>query len=195
MDRLFGAAAQVRFTTVQGVLKDGPPPPKSGSEGYTHALIYLLRKDCRSVQELVRRCQLAMGPAGSHHVFIHHWRGETESSNFSHELVNYVEDIIGSPPRGAVCSFVGGSLKRFNARLFIRLAHHYSRYGKWALLWILPPLAVVLTLTLMANLYLILKLPSRNYVEYCSSAAIRFTPGAGTTREAALRSQEQHATG
>lgn len=176
IDRIVGADARVRFTSIQEVLKEGPPPARNGSDGYTHALIYLLRKDCRNVQRLVKKCRASMRPGATYDVVIHHWLGEIESGNFSSEIVSYLEEIVGWRPRGADCWFVGGSLKRFNAKLLLRLSRHYSRFGKLALLWILLPLTAALTLTLIGNLYLSFKMPRRNYIDYCSSAAIRLNP-------------------
>jgi hypothetical protein len=169
-----GADVRVRFATVQDTLNGGPPSPKGRSSGYTGVLIYLLRKDCRSAQELINRCRPAMDSRGTCQVFIQHALGETESGNFSHELVRHVEDILGRPEGEAACLFVGGSLKRLNSRIFSRLSRHYARFGMWAIPWILPLLMLALLFALMANLYLSLKLPSSRRVEHCSSVAIQF---------------------
>jgi|GEM_PF-1277887 hypothetical protein len=172
VDRFFVADKSVGFTTLRRTLSDGPPRLKQGA--YTHALFYLYRKDCRNVQKLIKRCLPAMSPGATYQVFIHNRLGEMEKSNFSAELVHYVEDIVGAAPQGNSCTFVGGTIKRFNAKLLLRLARVYARFGRWSLIWVLPMLPPALLLTLAGNMYLRLRMPSENYVKYCSSAAIEF---------------------
>ena len=166
-------SASIQFATMQEVLTTDLPPPTQSPGGYTHALIYLLSKDCGRTQELIRRCEEAMHPEGSCQVFIHHLRSGVDHVDFSHDLVSLVEDIIGSPPRGAACLFVGGSPKRFTRGLLTRLYRQYARFGIPALLWVLPLLGIVLPLVLLSNLYLWLKKPTPYFVPFCSSVAIR----------------------
>lgn len=175
VDRLWGASLNVQFANLQDVLNQGMPTPNQGAVGFTHALLYLHRKDCRSVQRLIKQCESAMVPEGTFHVFIHHILGEFENSNFSSELLEYLEELIDTSAQNVSCSFVGSRLKRFNVRLFARPSQHYARFGIWSLLWILPMLAVVrIPFSLAANLYMALKMPSCHFVDYCSSIAIRF---------------------
>ena len=176
VDPLVGSGVSVQFATLPAALDGRLFGLGRGSAGFTHVLIYLLRKDCRRARRLVERCQAAMSPGGVCQVFIHHLQGEVELANFSNELVGYAEKILPSPRWAAECTFVGGALKRTNYRLLNRLYRHYARFGAWALFWILPPLALVPPLTLVANLYLRMKGPSRRFVPYCSSALIRFAP-------------------
>ncbi len=177
VDRFIGADETIQFASVQSVLKNGPPVPQPISKDYTHVLICLQRRDLRNVQALINQCQSAMDPGGTYQVFIHDWLGETRNRNFSHELVRHLENIIGWPPQGAVCLFVGGSLKRFNIGLLLQIYRYYSQPGKWALrLLLAPPLAVSLIFVLLGNLYLCFKQPSSSYVDYCSSVAIQFDP-------------------
>lgn len=172
VDSLVGINTSVQFVTPQEVLKNGPPTPRHGSGGYTHALLHLLRKDCRSAQEIIKQCQPAMAPRSTCTVFIHHWLGETENSNFSRELVHYVEDILGESSPKAACTYVGGRLKRGLMKEFGRLSRHYRRFGIVAFLWIVPLMALAVPLALIANFYLALTQPSRHYLVHCSSAAI-----------------------
>jgi len=173
VDIFVNREAFVQFTTLQEALDGDLPSPEHGFSGYSHVLIYLLRKDCRSVQKLIERCRPAMDPNGTCQVFIHNLHGEV-TTNLSYELMYYIEDIIGSAPREVACWFVGGSLKQFNHRLFYHLLRR---------LWTLPLLTVALPLALLGNLYLRLKAPSRDFVPYCSSATIQFGPGEFAPRE------------
>jgi len=181
VDPLIGSEGSVQFANLQTVLDSGLSMLGQGSEGFTHALVYLLRKDCRHTRRLIEQCEAAMTPGGIFQVFIHHLRGAAEEHSFSHELVAYVEEILPSPCWTAECSFVGGSLKRGNQRFMNRLYGYHARFGTWALFWTLPLLAVVLPVTLIGNLYLRMKGPSRHFVPYCSSASIRFAPLRGDT--------------
>lgn len=182
VDPLIGSEGSVQFANLQTVLDGRLSIPGQGSEGFTHALVYLLRKDCRHTRRLIEQCEAAMAPGGIFQVFIHHLRGEAEEHSFSHELVAYMEEILPSPWRTAECSFVGSTLKRDNQRFMNRLYSHYVRFGAWALFWILPLLAVVLPVTLIGNLYLRIRGPSRYFVPYCSSALIRLGQLKGVPR-------------
>lgn len=173
IDHFFGkTAASVQFIGMQDVLKNGLPRSLGSPDGYTHTLIYLLRKDCRNAQELVKRCGPVLSKDGVCTVFIHHLMGETEHSNFSHELVRYVEDIIGETSLGATCWYVGGPLKRFLSKVFRRLSHHYARLGIWALPWVIPGMAICAPFAIAGNFFLKVRQPSRHFVSHCSSAAI-----------------------
>ena len=114
---MIGSGVSVQFATLPAALDGRLSRLGQGSGGFTHVLIYLLRKDCRQTRRLVERCQAAMSPGGICQVFIHHLHGEAEQGNFSHELVGYVEKILPSLRWTVECSFVGGSLKRTNYRV------------------------------------------------------------------------------
>jgi len=175
VDPLIGSAVSVQFANLQTVLDGRLSMRGQGSEGFTHALVYLSRKDCKHTRRLIEQCEAAMSPGGIWQVFIHHPPGEQRGS-FLNELVAHVEEILPSPWWTAECSFVGGSFKRANHRLIRRLYGYYARFGAWAVFWVLPLLALVLPLTVIGNLYLRMKGPSRHFVPYCSSASIRSAP-------------------
>lgn len=181
VDPLIGSGVSVQFANLQAVLDGRVSLPGQGPEGFTHALVYLLRKDCRSARRLLEQCESAISPGGTCQVFIHHLHGEGEQGNFSYELLEYLEEILPTAWQTAECSFVGGSFKRSNQRFINRLYDYYARFGAWAAFWILPQLALVLPLTVIGNLYLRMKGPSRHFVPYCSSASIRFAPLRGDT--------------
>ena len=184
VDPLIGSEVSVHFANIQTVLDGELPMPGQGSKGFTHALAYLSLKDCKHTQRLTDQCEAAMSPGGVWQVFIHHLYGEAEQTSFSDELVAYVEEILPSHRWTAECSFVGGWLKRANYRFISRLYNHYVRFGTWALFWSFPLFALVLPLTLLVNLYLQMRGPSRHFVAYCSSVLVRFAPLRGDTTRA-----------
>jgi hypothetical protein len=186
VDCLVGPEAAVRFATVKEVLNGCPSPWGQGPDGHTHVLIYLVRKQSRFAQQLVERCQSAMGTVGTCQVFIHHHVDDRESADFSRELTRRLEEIIGSPPRATVCTFAGGALKDLSRRVFTLLYRLHEHFGVWALPWILLLMAIALPLALIGNLRLFVK--SRNLrsdSSFCSSVAIRFGPVENTPRERA----------
>jgi hypothetical protein len=175
VDAFIRVDSPVHFISVHDMLNGRLSDFAQDARGYTHVLIYLLRKDCRKAQLLVKRCRQAMISGGVCEVFIHHLSGESEGSNFSHELTWYIDDILGRPSLAAECSFVGGRLKRFNSRWVSRLARHHARFGILSLPWVVPLLVLTIPVSLLVNLYLSFKLPSSRYVDHCSSVVVRFT--------------------
>lgn len=183
VDSLVGPDTPVQFATPREVLRGRLCLPRGKSGGYTHILIYLLRKDCRLTRRLVEQCRSVMDPGSHCHVFIHHLDREMGGSDLSFELVHNLEDIIGPLPSTATCLFVGGRLKRFNHELFHFLGSHYARFGLYALLWALPAMMIGLPLALLTNLYLRRKLPGDQLVQKCSSVLIRFGPADGAAHK------------
>lgn len=176
VDSLVNARESARFVhpidVLWGALSRSP-----GHRGhYTHAFIYLLRKDCRLTRRLIERCRSLMKPDGECQVFIHHLRGEMEGSNFSLELLHYLDDLVPWPLNATKFSFVGGTLKRFNHRLFTMLGYYDLRVRWYALPWVVPALVLALPLALLSNLLLRRRLPSDAFVQYCSSVLIRVGP-------------------
>ncbi len=180
VDPLIGSAVPVQFANLQTVLDGRLSMLEQGSEGFTHALVYLPRKDYTHTRRLIEQCEAAMSRGGICQVFIHDMHGDLEQGS---ELAARVEEILPSSWT-AECSLVGGTLKRSINRLSTRLYGDYARFGTWALFWILPLLALVLPLTLIGNLYLRMRGPHRYFVPYCSSASVRFAPLRGDTTRA-----------
>ena len=87
-----------------------------------------------------------------------------------------LDGIAEWPAQAAVVSFAGGGLKRFNTGFFSTLAGSYARFGNSALLWILPGLALGTPLTLLTNISLRRKLPSRHWLRHGSSVLIQIGP-------------------
>ncbi len=174
VDHLVGPNTAVQFATPLETLKNGPPSPRQNSDSYTHVLIYLLRKDCRSAQELVAQCRSKMPPSGTCVLFVHHLYGETENSNFSWELIQYIEEIIGETSPNASCTYVGGSLKRTLSKSFRSLTSAYGRFGFLSLPWVVPMMILGAPISLVCNLLLSMRQPSRHFVSHCSSVAIQF---------------------
>ena len=175
IDRLFGANAPTHYATTRQAMNGILPIPPQKSTGYTHAFIHLLRKDCRNAQEIVAQCRPLMATGSTFCIFVHHFLGEIEKTNFSYEeLLFYATDIIGTPPKRALCSFVGGRLKQRNAKFWIKLSSHYASYGAWSLLWITPLLLIGLPLSVAMNIFMSSKTSSNARIDYCSSMAIHF---------------------
>ena len=178
VDSLVGPNAAVRFATVKEALAGDLPSSAQGTDGHTHVLIYLQHKDYRSVLDFVARCQLAMVPGLTCQIFIHDM-----GNDLSRELMRYV-DSITSMPLADSCSFVGGSLRNFNRRLFNLLNGLHAQFGLLAVPSIVLLMAIALPLALIGNLRLLMN--PRNLGSngsYCSSAAIRFDPPGSALRE------------
>ncbi len=176
VDGLIDARVPARFVHPVEFLRETLGPTQERAAPYTHAFIYLLRKDCRLTRRLVERCGTLMAPGGECLVFIHHLRGELEDSNFSFELLQYLDDLLPQPLSAMEFSFVGGRLKRFNRRLLAALGRSYY-HTRWpALLWILPTLALALPFIMLSNLALARRQPDSTFVQYCSSVLIYIRP-------------------
>lgn len=175
VDPLVHARESVEFANLQMVLDGKLRTPGQGWAGFTHVLIYLPRKDWRHAPRLVERCEVALGAGGVCVLFVHRY-GESEEGRFSDNILVHVEEMLPSQRWSAECSFVGGSLKQLSQILLKAVYASYAYARAWALLWILPLLALAVPLVLTANLHLLVKGPSRRFVRSCSSASIRFAP-------------------
>lgn len=174
VDRLVGAGMSVSFATVQEILNGSFATARRSSEQYGSALIYIHTEDVRHAQQLISGCSEVMGPDGVCYLFVHVTYSEPGEERASNRLEANVDRLLPEPWWTADCTFVGGSLKLFTGLLRRWAYHSYARSGFWALLWIVPMLAVIVPVTAIGNLYLWLKGPTRRYVPYCSSALIRF---------------------
>jgi len=176
VDPLFSPGASVQFAKVNAALDNGFSGLGYCAEGFTHVLVYLLRKDCNYARRIVAQCDAAMAPGGVCYVFVHHLYGEAEQGDFSNELVAYADDILPVGPWRVECSFVGGLFKRFSQRLINRSYGYFANYGVVGLVLALPLIVLWLPFTLSANLYLRIMGKKRDFVRYCSSVSIRLTP-------------------
>jgi hypothetical protein len=179
IDPLVGAGVPVEFATLREVLGGSLGALRHRPGGFTHALIYLPRKDWRHARQLIERCETLLSPGGVYQLFLHNGRSDADQGIASSEedLVAHVEELLPSPRWTAECSFVGGLIKRLNQEILAGMYRSYAHRGPRTLFWILPLLGLVLPLTLMANVRFRIKGASRHFVPYCSSVSIRFAPG------------------
>lgn len=201
LEKLVNPGAPVRFITPRELLRGGLSPHQADSNGYTHALIHVVRVEDKRTRRLVEQCQSMMGPGSSCHLFIHQ-RDEMTGGEFSLDQLEQFEDGIARPPRASsptlsqyleglvawaphalASSFVGGPLMRFNHALFDRLRGHYTRYGLYAVPWILPALMVGFPLVLLTNCWFWRKQPSSRSLSHGSSVLIRVGAGGRVPRE------------
>ena len=175
LDPIIPRGVSAQFATPEALLT-GQVAAREG--GFAHVFLYLLRPDCRNAQYLVAQCEALLRPGGVCTAFIHDLHAARESADFSGELVTHVEDILGWPLRPALCSFVGGRLKRFAEKFLRLLDASYSRWGLWAFPVSLPVVGVWLSFMLLENLGRRWFMPSRHFVPNCSSVAMRLTPSA-----------------
>jgi hypothetical protein len=174
VDPLVPRDLSAQFTTPEALLTGKSPALRQAeTERFSHVLIYLQRKDCRNTERLIEECEATLiRPGGACTVFIHD--NASNSNNFRQELLDHVEEVLGWPLRPALCSFVGGPLKRTGQRLLVRLDRSFTRWGLWALPVTLPFVLAWLPLTLLENLCLRVVLPTRHSVPNCSSISIHF---------------------
>jgi hypothetical protein len=180
----------------------GGSPRQSLPQGalYDRIVVYLMRRECRSIRHLVRRFDGLLAPGGTCEVFLHHFGGELELSDFSAELVRYVDAIVGTPPRPAQCRFVGGRLVRKSRRLLMRIRHRYARAPAAGVFWVPVALGFAMAFLLLTHFRMRNRLPSAAFVPHCSSMAVRFDARdapvqrpAPPGRAASKRSETRHA--
>ena len=194
VEKLVDPGAPVRFITPRELLRGGSGPHQADSNGYTHALVHVVRVEDKRTRRLVEQCQSMLAPGGSCHLFIHQ-RDEMTGGEFSLDqleqleegragvpratssrLSQFLEGLAAWAPHARASSFVGGPLLRFNHWLFDRLRGHYTRFGLYAVPWILPALMVGFPLVLLTNCWLRRKLPSSRSLSHGSSVLISVTP-------------------
>ena len=174
VDPLIPRRLSVRFITPEALLRAKTSATRPAeTERFTHVLMYLHRKDCHKTELLVEQCETMIGPGGGCTVFMH---DDAYTGRFEEELLDHVEGVLGWPLRPALCSFVGGRLKRAGQQVLLRVDLSFTRWGLWALPLTLPFLLAWLPLTLLENLCLRLVLPSRNFVRNCTSVLIQIAP-------------------
>lgn len=137
---------------------------------YTHIFIYMLSDDFLLMRQLLERCQSLLQPDSECLIFLHN---RYDSRDFSRVILKHLDDIILTTSGNVEYHFVGGRLKSFNQKLFFLLRDAYVNYNQFALIWIIPTLLLLLSSSLLNNLYL-RKKSVRNYLmHYCSSMLIR----------------------
>jgi len=173
LDQWLGLEGTVQFATPVEILRKGIEKSDRNTGPFTHVLVYLKRKDCRLTRQLFERCQPLMVPGGQCQIFIHHPRGESESGDFSAELLQYMDEIVAWRPDAATFIYMGGKLKRLNAQLCNMLAGHYVRFGLLSLPWLIPAIGIMLPIIALSNLALWRNRQLSAFVPYCSSMLIR----------------------
>jgi hypothetical protein len=177
LERLVSGRASTRFANLRTVLNGALSTSSSNGQRYSHALIYLLRRDCRQAKQLAEECNAVLERPGVCHVFIHHLGSEGEPGSFSGELMYYINDIVGWRLGDTACTFVGGFLKHSLHRVIGRLNGLYTRGGLWAPLRVVPLLALWLPVSFLGILGLQFRYPRHTFVSFCSSASLRYTLG------------------
>lgn len=188
IDPLVKSGIAVEYFGLETLLKGELAARLAGKERPSQAFIYLERKDCRHTRRAVELCRAAMIPGATCHVFIYFGRTGGDLTNFSNEVVEYIEDILGASPGVVTCSFVGGTLKHVAHRC-LSLTYRAASKGWKGVLVALPLLAIAMPLMLIANPYLRLTSPRRDFVSFCTSVWLRFDP-----QESASPSRELSAT-
>lgn len=156
------------------VTKITAPSMAAGERKYTHLIIYLTRKNCIYLQTILDQCNEITVADHDCRVFVHHLYGETEKSNLTGELLWYMKELLGQPPRPVHCTFVGGWAKRLNAIFFLNALGQYAQFGPRSLLWNIPLMIFSLPITFATNLLLRFWQPGTFGIIFCSSVAFVF---------------------
>lgn len=165
-----------------GNIRGAAPGQRLAPEGapgarYDHMLIHIERAEVRKLKQILERVEDCVEPKGTISVYIEHPNSELDSSNFSLELAQYVDELL---PHNWIsyqmkASFAGGRIKR-ELRLAERFLFRYlwpTSIGRLphlifsATLW---PLTAALTA--LNNFRL--RNASAKCPDYCSSALLSF---------------------
>ncbi len=142
---------------------------------YDRILIHVWRKDIRQTAELVEAAAELLRPSGTLSLFFEHMNSELDPSNFSHEMAQYIEQILPSHWIRYTISaaFSGGRVKR-RLRLLDRAIKQNLLPGR---ILDVPACAlavvgwpIVAALTAVNNIRL--RNSSDECLEYCSSALV-----------------------
>lgn len=172
---LIEETAAITFVDLQELLTTGPPVPDHVSGVYTHVAIFLLSKDGDIALAAVRRCRGVMSSTSTCTLFVHRVRGALWHARLESQLDACLEGIVGDNAEGNVTKvnsiYIGGSLFRFNSKLYVYLARQYRRFGLPSFFWILPIVAIGFPLAAVINLFLAIRKPQRHFMVWCSNAA------------------------
>lgn len=155
--------------------KDFKKSTRSQVGKYSRIFIHARRKDIRNVPRLFEYASGVASPDAEIAISIEHPDNETDSSNFSYELAQYVDSVLPASwlDFDIAAKFTGGRIKRqlrLLERTFIsRIVPNRLRHIPVAVLAILL-LPLVSALTLLNNIQL--RQPTRTCPEFCSSALI-----------------------
>ena len=159
-----------------GKLRSSNSP--AAAERYDGIFFYIRRANLRDSRKLIECMESCIKPEGTIGIYIAHESAETDSSNFSFELANYVDLILPADWLGyqVQARFAGGLTKRRLRKMelflfrflppstFRRLPYLISAVMVWP---------VVAALTALNNLAL--RNRSTECPRYCSSALITLT--------------------
>lgn len=175
IDPLVISNFQVKVVHTREVLNETHGLEPAQDAGYTHIFVCLQPTECKDVQKIIEKCRPVLREEGECCILIHNQNGES-NEGFSSELMSLVENLGASSFWINRCSFVGGTLKRFNRSLFTHMGRSYVRHGTLALLWILPMLAIGIPLVFASNIYPGRKTTSSRAIISCTSISIHLSP-------------------
>ena len=145
---------------------------------YDNILVHVYRANVRQTRKILESADALMKSDGTVAIYVEHANGELDSSNFSVELAQYVEEVLPADWIGhrLEASFAGGTAKRRLRRIQRFLIHSI-----WPLsIGRLPRLAVALVIwPIIAALTAVNNLLHRDLSSmcppYCSSALVSLT--------------------
>ncbi len=169
--KFFDGSKLVDLRREKDFLKSSKEPQKQ----YAHILMRVNRQDIRRTRQLVQHAISVAGPNAQIAISIAHPNYETDSSNFSYELAQYVNEVLPNAWLDFDISaiFTGGKFKR---TLRIWEGRLSSRSVPTSLREVPVGIASVLLLPFVAALTFLnntrLRKPSQHCPDFCSSALL-----------------------
>ena len=147
------------------------------AEGFGTIFVHIYRSDIRKLSKILNSAQRYLKPEGMIAVFIEHKNYDQDSSNFSLELAQYIDELLPANWMGlqVTATFAGGLVKRrlrVAERFLFRFLWPTSLRRSWYVVFAAPLWLMVAALTSLHNVRL-RKLSSTCPI-YCSSALLCF---------------------